>query len=75
MKLTSDAHLWRRKASTWLAGIAASCAAGAGAFLVMPPEWKALFPDWLAIGFVVVGVVSAALVPLATSISQSKLQQ
>lgn len=71
--LHPQAHLWRRKWSTWLAGLSGACAAGAGAFILFPAEWKALFPDWLAVGFVTVGVISAALVPIATSISQTKL--
>jgi len=73
--LTADASQWHRKWSTWLASLSASCAAGAGAFMLMPQEWKALFPSWLGVGFVVVGVVSAALVPLATSLSQKSLQK
>lgn len=72
---TSDAHLWLRKWSTWLA-LASACAMGAlGTYALMPERVQLLIPDWALLILGGVALVSALLVPLATSLSQPKLAQ
>jgi hypothetical protein len=75
MKLTSDAHLWARKWSTWLAVVAASAAAALGAYAVFPERVQGLMPDWLLATLGAISIVSALLIPVATSLSQAKLEK
>lgn len=64
---------WSKRASTWLAALSASATAAAGAFVLMPAEWRASFPDWAGATCTIVAVASAALIPLATSYRQKAL--
>lgn len=72
--MTTDFTNWARRLSTWLAALSASATAAAGAFVLMPAEWRASFPDWAGATCTVVAVASAALIPLATSYRQKSLQ-
>lgn len=62
-----------RRISTWCGVASASATAAAGAFIVMPPEWRASFPGWAGAAFAAIAIVSAALVPVATSYNQRSL--
>ena len=62
-----------KRISTWLGVASASATAAAGAFVLMPEEWRASFPGWAGAGFALVAIVSAALVPVATSYNQRSL--
>ena len=68
--LTSDAGLVLRKASTWLALSSASASAGLAAYAIMPARVQELVPDWTLAMNAGVAIVSAMLIPLATSIRQ-----
>lgn len=67
---TADAHLWRQKWSTWLAGAAIALDNAAIYFIAAPPEWKAGFPVSVGFGLLGLGMVLKALIPLATSVRQ-----
>lgn len=71
--LVSNASQWHKKWSTWLAVLAASAAAGLGAYAIMPERAQLLIPDWALMAMGAVSVVSALLVPLATAIAQPKI--
>lgn len=71
--LTDDAYLWAHKWSTWLAVLSAAAAAGLGAYAVMPARVQGLMPDWALATLGGVAIVSALLVPVATSIQQRKI--
>lgn len=79
---TSDAGLWWKKASTWLAAaaalIGAYCGASLAAFALSPEEAKAAVSAselaWYARGTMISAGI-AALIPLATSIKQQGLQR
>lgn len=75
MKLTSDAKSWKRKWSTWLALASASATAALGAYALFPERVQALVPDWALGIFAGIALVSALLVPVATSVSQSSLEK
>lgn len=75
MKLTADASVWHRKWSTWLALASASATAGLGAYALLPERVQGLVPDWALLTLGGVAVVSALLVPIATSLTQAKLQK
>ena len=69
---TADAHIWRQKWSTWLALASASATAGLGAYAIMPERVQSIMPDW-AIGTLGgIAILSALLIPLATSVQQAK---
>lgn len=68
---TADAHLWRRKASTWLALVSASASAGLGAYAIMPARVQALMPDWALGALGGIAIIAALLIPLATSWQQA----
>ena len=73
MKLTHDACHWWKKWSTWLAVVAAMSAGGLGAYTIAPGRAQELVPDW-ALGVLVgAGILSAMLIPLATSIAQRSI--
>jgi hypothetical protein len=75
MKLTPDAHLWRRKWSTWLGVIAASAGGGLGAYAIAPERAQGLVPDW-ALGILMALAIGAgALIPLATSLAQKSIDK
>lgn len=67
---TADAHLWKRKASTWLAVASASASAGLGAYAIMPARVQALMPDWALGALGGIAILAALLIPLATSVQQ-----
>jgi hypothetical protein len=73
VELTADARLWARKWSTWLAVLSASAGAGLAAYAVMPARVQGLMPDWALMVLGGFSVVSALLVPVATSIQQRKI--
>lgn len=73
VEMVEDAYLWAHKWSTWLAVLSASAAAGLAAYAVMPARVQNLMPDWALGSLGGVAIVSALLVPLATSIKQKKL--
>lgn len=64
-----------KRASTWLAAVSASTGAASAAFVVLPGAWQATFPDWAGQALAIAAVVSAGLIPLATSFRQSNLQK
>lgn len=72
---TADAHLRWRKASTWLALASASASAGLGAYAILPARVQELMPEWALLLMGGVAVVSAVLIPLATSIQQQGLKR
>jgi hypothetical protein len=67
---TKDAHLRWRKWSTWLALASASASAGLGAFAILPERVQALMPDAALGALGGIAIVSALLIPLATSVQQ-----
>jgi hypothetical protein len=67
---TADAHLWKRKVSTWLAVASASASAGLGAYAIMPARVQAMMPDWALGALGGIAIVAALLIPLATSVQQ-----
>lgn len=71
---TKDAHLRWRKWSTWLALSSASASAGLAAYAIMPERAQALVPDWTLALNAAVAIISAMLIPLATSIQQKAPQ-
>lgn len=73
MKLTPDAHLWWRKWSTWLALGSASATAGLGAYAILPDRVQGLMPDWALGALGAIAIVSALLIPVATSLSQKNI--
>lgn len=73
IEMVEDAFLWAHKWSTWLAVLSASAAAGLAAYAIMPARVQALMPDWALGSLGGVAIVSALLVPVATSIKQRKL--
>lgn len=82
IEFTADAHLWWRKASTWLswaaALVGAYCGASLGAYALAPEEARAAFSAaelaWYTRGAMASAGI-AALVPLATSIRQQGLRK
>ena len=72
---TQDAHLWARKWSTWLAVSSAMATSSLAAYAVMPGRVQTLIPDWPLVALGAIALVSALLVPLATSIQQRELQR
>lgn len=64
-----------KRASTWLAMLSTSTGAASAAFIVLPGAWQATFPEWAGQALAVAAVVSAGLVPFATSYKQSSLQK
>jgi len=73
VEMAPDAFLWAHKWSTWLAMLAASASAGLGAHAIMPARVQNLMPDWALATLGAVAILSALLVPVATSIKQRKL--
>lgn len=67
---TPDAHLWKRKMSTWLAAASLSLKAATLVFVAGPSEWRAGFPVWAGVALLVSAMVIEALIPLATSVQQ-----
>jgi len=67
---TPDAHLRWHKWSSWLALSSASASAGLAAYAIMPARVQELVPDWTLAMNAGVAIVSAMLIPLATSIRQ-----
>ena len=74
MKLTRDAKQWHLKWSTWLALAAASSAGGLGAYAMAPARAQDMVPDWALGTLITIAIISAVLVPVATSLSQRKLE-
>jgi hypothetical protein len=58
------------RASTRLAVVAASATAALGAYAITPERAQLLIPDWLIGGLAAVAIVTAALIPVATSFKQ-----
>ena len=81
LERTHDAHLWLRKASTWLAASAALlgayCGGNLAAFALAPEKAQAAISAaelaWYARGTMIAAGI-AALIPLATSIRQKGLK-
>lgn len=65
---------WMKRWSTWLASASASATAALGAYTLLPERVQTLFPDWVMVSLGAVAVISALLVPVATSLKQTKLQ-
>jgi hypothetical protein len=59
-----------RRLSTLLSVLSAMTGTAAAAFIALPGQWQADFPSWAAQGLAITAVVSAGLVPLATSFKQ-----
>lgn len=60
------------RASTRLAVVAASATAALGAYAITPERAQLLIPDWLIGGLAAVAIVTAGLVPVATSFKQKR---
>lgn len=73
MKLAHDASVWHRKWSTWLALASASATAGLAAYALLPERVQTMMPDWALGTLGGIAVVSALLIPVATSFTQTKL--
>lgn len=56
--------------STWLAIVSASATAGLGAYALMPTRAQDAFPEWALLTLGGLAVLSAVLVPVATSFRQ-----
>lgn len=58
------------RASTRLSVVAASSAAALGAYAITPERAQLLIPDWLIGGLAAAAIISAGLIPVATSFKQ-----
>lgn len=74
INLRFDFYRWTARISTWLAAISASCAAGLGAYAIMPMRAQDAFPEWALVALGVTSVVAALGVPIATSFKQKPKQ-
>lgn len=73
LQLTIDASYVMRKWSTWLAMLAAMCAAGVASYGVLPMDMQELLPAWTKAALAFGSVISAMLVPVATSVQQKSI--
>lgn len=73
IQLTIDANYVFRKWSTWLAIIAAGCAAGVASYGMLPADLQAILPQWAKSALAFGSIISAMLVPVATSIQQKSI--
>lgn len=71
---TADAHLWWKKLSTWLVGVAGMSTLALATYSAWPDRLQQLTPDW-ALGVLGVLQLAYVLVPAATSIKQRGLQK
>lgn len=58
------------RASTKLSVVAASSAAALGAYAITPERAQLLIPDWMIGGLAAVAIITAGLIPVATSFKQ-----
>lgn len=70
---THDAKFVLKKWSTWLSLIAVSMGSVSLAWERMPESIHAMFPDWMRVVMAILSLVSAAAVPIATSIQQRSI--
>lgn len=75
MALTADATKWARKWSTWLAILSASATAGLAAYALLPGRVQGLMPDWALGTLGAVAIITALLIPVATSVQQASLKR
>lgn len=75
MTLTADAHAVLRKWSTWLAILSASATAGLAAYAILPARVQGLMPDWSLGTLGAVAIITALLIPVATSVQQASLKR
>lgn len=61
------------RASTWLALLATSATSALAAYALTPERAQNLVPDWVLQGCAATAILSAALVPVATSFKQRSL--
>lgn len=73
LEWTHDAGCWFRKWSTGLALLSACSTAGLAAYAILPDRAQAGFPDWALTAMSVSAVLSALLIPLATSVQQKSI--
>lgn len=73
IQLTIDADYVFRKWSTWLAILAAMCAAGVASYGMLPMDMQAVLPQWAKSALAFGSIISAMLVPVATSIQQKSI--
>lgn len=73
LQWTHDAKCVLRKWSTSLALISASATAGLASYAILPDRAQAGFPDWALTTMSVTAVLSALLIPLATSLQQKNI--
>jgi hypothetical protein len=71
--LTIDANYVFRKWSTWLAILAAMCAAGVASYGMLPMDMQQVLPQWAKSALAFGSIISAMLVPVATSIQQKSI--
>ncbi|MBB1060409.1 hypothetical protein [Marilutibacter spongiae] len=62
-----------RRLSTWLGLASASATSGLAAYALLNEAAQAAFPQWALAGMGLVAVVSAILIPVATSFRQKGL--
>lgn len=71
---TYDAHLWLRKWSTLLSALQGMFGAALVAWMSLPEDMRARFPDWVPTGIGTGVLLVALLTPLATNTVQNKLR-
>lgn len=62
-----------RRVSTWLGLASASATSGLAAYALLSEPAQAAFPQWALAGMGLVAVVSAVLIPVATSFKQKSV--
>lgn len=67
---THDAKFVLKKWSTWLSIASVSLGSVALAWNQLPMSVQTMFPDWFRMAMAVLSLISAAAVPIATSIQQ-----
>lgn len=73
IQFTIDAGHVLKKWSTWLAAVSVSCQAGMYAYMQLPMQVQDQFPTWFLTALGIGSVISALLVPAATSIQQRSI--
>ena len=73
IQLTIDAGYVFKKWSTWLAIIAAMCAAGVASYGMLPMDMQQVLPQWVKSALAFGSIISAMLVPVATSVQQKSI--
>lgn len=73
IRYTPDANFVLKKWSTWLSILAASMFSGVMAYDHLPRSVLAAMPEWAGTAMGITAVLSAMLIPIATSIQQRSI--